>query len=150
MQEISWHATRPANVKLNVVALLLLLGVVSFVAVKYSHQPWTPLRITGAAISLLSLILLVVARIQLGESFSVRAEAKNLVTSGIYSRIRNPIYVFHILMLAGICLYFSLRWWLLIFLILVPIQIFRARKEEKVLAEVFGDEYQRYKACTWF
>jgi len=125
-------------------------GYLHFCRSEIQRSALDPAPHYGVAIALLSLVLLIVARIQLGESFSVRAEAKNLVTSGIYCRIRNPIYVFHILMLAGICLYFSLRWWLLIFLILVPIQIFRARKEEKVLAEVFGDEYQRYKACTWF
>jgi protein-S-isoprenylcysteine O-methyltransferase Ste14 len=26
----------------------------------------------------------------------------------------------------------------------------RARKEEQVLAEAFGEEYARYKAGTWF
>jgi protein-S-isoprenylcysteine O-methyltransferase Ste14 len=29
-------------------------------------------------------------------------------------------------------------------------QIARARKEERVLAAAFGEEYERYKAGTWF
>jgi len=39
---------------------------------------------------------------------------------------------------------------LLVLLVLVPVQISRARKEERVLTEAFGEEYVRYKAQTWF
>jgi protein-S-isoprenylcysteine O-methyltransferase Ste14 len=38
----------------------------------------------------------------------------------------------------------------LLLCVLVPLQIFRARKEEQVLHEAFGEEYARYKAATWF
>ena len=34
--------------------------------------------------------------------------------------------------------------------VMIPIQVLRARKEEKVLGEAFGEEYARYKAGTWF
>jgi protein-S-isoprenylcysteine O-methyltransferase Ste14 len=42
--------------------------------------------------------------------------------------------------------------WLLLIplLVLIPVQIVRARREQKVLEEAFGDEYVRYKAGTWF
>ncbi|MFI5118112.1 MAG: methyltransferase, partial [Terriglobales bacterium] len=48
----------------------------------------------GAAISVPALVWWMLARYQLGESFAVRAEAKKLVTHGLYSKIRNPIYIF--------------------------------------------------------
>jgi protein-S-isoprenylcysteine O-methyltransferase Ste14 len=32
----------------------------------------------------------------------------------------------------------------------IPVQVFRARKEARVLSEAFGEEYARYKAKTWF
>jgi protein-S-isoprenylcysteine O-methyltransferase Ste14 len=32
----------------------------------------------------------------------------------------------------------------------VPVQVARARKEEQVLHQAFGEEYERYKAGTWF
>jgi len=76
MQSITWHAKGPVNVRLNVLAGVFILAIFIFAVVKYSDQPWTPLRITGVAIALLSLVLLIVARIQLGESFSVRAEGQ--------------------------------------------------------------------------
>ena len=55
----------------------------------------------GAVIGLPSLALLVLARLELGSSFSVRPKAQTLVTHGLYSRIRNPIYVFGGLVFAG-------------------------------------------------
>jgi protein-S-isoprenylcysteine O-methyltransferase Ste14 len=42
--------------------------------------------------------------------------------------------------------------WILLAIVavLVPVQIARAKKEEQVLREAFGEEYVRYKAGTWF
>jgi protein-S-isoprenylcysteine O-methyltransferase Ste14 len=108
------------------------------------------MRIAGAAIGLPSLALLILARIQLGESFSLWSMAQALVTSGLYSRIRNPIYVFAALMVAGIFLFADGPKLLWVLAGLVPLQIYRARGEEKVLAAKFGDEYRAYKARTWF
>jgi protein-S-isoprenylcysteine O-methyltransferase Ste14 len=39
---------------------------------------------------------------------------------------------------------------LLLFVVLIPLQIQRARTESKVLERAFGDEYRAYKARTWF
>jgi protein-S-isoprenylcysteine O-methyltransferase Ste14 len=35
-------------------------------------------------------------------------------------------------------------------LVIVPLQVVRSRREERVLAEAFGEEYERYKSKTWF
>jgi protein-S-isoprenylcysteine O-methyltransferase Ste14 len=42
------------------------------------------------------------ARIQLGKSFSVRARARALVTTGLYSKFRHPIYLFGGVAYAGL------------------------------------------------
>ena len=76
--------------------------------------------------------LLLTARVQLGRSFSVSAQARKLVTTGLYSKIRNPIYVFSALMLCGLAITIGRPWLLLLLVILVPLQIVRARKEEQV------------------
>ena len=39
---------------------------------------------------------------------------------------------------------------LLIFALIIPLQIWRGRKEASVLEEKFGDEYRQYRAGTWF
>jgi protein-S-isoprenylcysteine O-methyltransferase Ste14 len=112
--------------------------------------PWTPMRIAGLALGIPSFFLWVLARKQLGDSFSIRAEARALVTHGLYSRIRNPIYVFGSLVICSMILYSNQPVFFLIFLILIPLQIVRARKESSVLEEKFGEEYCNYKKRTWF
>ncbi len=136
--------------KINVVTALLLLAGLGYIAFAYAPEPWTPLREAGALISLPALILLLISRVQLGRSFAVQAKARALVTSGIYARIRNPIYVFGTLTLVGVALFVDRPWFLLLVLVIVPLQVVRARKEERVLAACFGEEYARYKAGTWF
>jgi protein-S-isoprenylcysteine O-methyltransferase Ste14 len=77
---------------------------------------------------------------QLSGSFSVTRRAHRLVTTGIYARIRNPIYVASPFLL--ICLSLALmQWWpMLLSVVVIPIQIVRARREAAVLREAFGEE----------
>jgi protein-S-isoprenylcysteine O-methyltransferase Ste14 len=89
--------------------------------------------------------------LQIREFFTARAEARGLVTTGIYSKIRNPIYVFGLLLFAGIVLYLAAPWWWLFFLApIILVQLWRARNEARVLEAKFGDSYRRYRARTWF
>jgi protein-S-isoprenylcysteine O-methyltransferase Ste14 len=107
-------------------------------------------KIAGAAIAAVALALIVVARVQLGASFSVQAKARTLVTTGLYSRIRNPIYLFAEFFIAGMAMVLG-RWEFVgLAVAVIPVQVFRARKEARVLSEAFGEEYARYKAKTWF
>lgn len=136
--------------KQNIATLVLFLAAL-FLFVTYAWgQPWTPWHIAGLAILIPALVLFVMARIQLGRSFSVQAKATQLVTTGIYSRIRNPIYVFGALILVGLVIWLDQPLWLLALLVLVPMQVWRARKEEHVLEAQFGEAYREYKRKTWF
>jgi protein-S-isoprenylcysteine O-methyltransferase Ste14 len=92
----------------------------------------------------------IAARRQLGASFSVRPEARRLVTSGLYTRLRHPVYVFGTPAVMGVLV--ALLGWgaLTIVVIVVPVEIVRARREEAVLAERFGPEYEAYRKRTWF
>ena len=136
--------------KANILTLVIALLGLSFLGIHYGSNPWTPTRIAGAVIGLPSLALFVLARIELGSSFSVRPKAQTLVTHGLYSRIRNPIYVFGGLVAAGVLLYVNKPRALWFFVAIIPLQIYRARQEEKILQARFGDEYQQYKTHTWF
>lgn len=125
----------------------VLLGYLFWI---HKDEPWTLMRIAGACLIIIGFSLWTLARVQLGDSFSVAAKASVLVTHGLYSRIRNPIYVFGSVMIAGGCLFFKLPVALLVFLLIIPLQVVRARKESQVLEEKFGDAYREYKKRTWF
>ncbi len=136
--------------KLNIITLVIVsVGLIGFI-IFAAMLPWTWWRITGFAIAVPAFALLFVSRLQLGHAFSVTPKASTLVTSGIYSRIRNPIYVFASIMALGLIIWSGLPWLLVLLAILVSMQIVRSRKEAEVLATKFGDEYLKYKEKTWF
>jgi protein-S-isoprenylcysteine O-methyltransferase Ste14 len=136
--------------KLNIVTLTLVVIIWPVFVLNFWGPPWTALRIAGLVIGTACLLLLALARIQLGRAFSVQAKASMLVTRGLYSRIRNPIYIFGGLTFAGFILWANQPWLLLIFVVLIPMQVWRSREEERVLTEKFGEKYLEYKQKTWF
>ena len=111
---------------------------------------WDVQRCVGAALVIVGVGGMAAARYQLGKSFSLKAEARRLVTRGIYSKIRNPIYVFGGVMLIGfvLVLHRPILW--VVFLALVVMQMLRARREAQVLEAAFGDAYREYRRKTWF
>ena len=119
-------------------------------AVVFRPGPWNGARLAGFCIAVPAAVLLFTARWQLGRSFSVTPQARELVTWGLYSKIRNPIYVFSALLLLGVLIALQYRYALLLLLVLIPMQIFRAHQEARVLEEKFGDEYRKYRQGTWF
>jgi len=120
----------------------------AFVAI---HEPWSIPYVIGLGIAIAGFALSIVARIQLGPSFSVRAQATRLVTTGLYSKFQHPIYLFRGIAILGLFIAWGKLIPLLCFFLIYPaMQIPRARKEGKVLEQAFGEEYRRYKASTWF
>lgn len=113
-------------------------------------SPWTPERIVGSALAMVGLALGFTARYQLGRSFSITPQARKLVTHGLYSKIRNPIYVFGLLVLAGCLLAFQVRRGWILLVAVVAMQTVRARREARVLKEKFGEEYRQYRSRIWF
>jgi protein-S-isoprenylcysteine O-methyltransferase Ste14 len=117
---------------------------------QYGPGPHGLARIIGLLLGLIGLAGVILSRYTLGRSFSIVPKATALVTSGIYSRIRNPIYVSGEIFLAGLVFILWKPALLLIMLVLVPVQVLRARREAAVLEAKFGDEYRAYRKRTWF
>ena len=134
----------------HIVLTLVVGGTACALLWLHPPQDWTALRISGLVLMGAGFVLWTIARFELGASFAVRAEARKLVSHGLYAKIRNPVYLFGSCVLAGGLLVFAKPVWLLVFVVLIPLQIWRAGKESAVLEAAFGDEYRNYRAGTWF
>ncbi len=139
------------DVKFQVVrALQLGAAVVIVLLIMFYTGPWNVWRTVGLIVALPSVILLFIARFQLGRSFAVTPQAKVLVTTGLYSKIRNPMYVFAFLLLTGFLIALQKHYLLPLLAVLGTVQIIRARQEGRVLEEKFGEQYRQYRKGTWF
>jgi len=111
---------------------------------------WDLQRVVGTALIIAGIAGIATARYQLGKSFAVRAKAHQLVTHGVYSKIRNPIYVFGAVMIVGVVLVLHRPILWLLLAAIVIMQTLRARREAQVLEAAFGDAYREYRRKTWF
>lgn len=128
--------------------IVAVVGVLWYVFSRPS--PWDLQRTAGAALLIAGYGGIATARYCLGKSFALRPEARVLVTRGIYSKIRNPIYVFGLISVAGLVLVLHRP---ILWLLLPPIavlQALRAHREAQVLEAAFGDAYREYRRKTWF
>jgi protein-S-isoprenylcysteine O-methyltransferase Ste14 len=68
-----------------------------------------------------------------------------LVNEGIYTRMRNPMYVGGILILVALAILLASDWTLVLTILFVPVIHFGVvLREERYLAAKFGEPYQRY------
>jgi protein-S-isoprenylcysteine O-methyltransferase Ste14 len=107
-------------------------------------------RTIGISVAVASLFLLLLSRLHLGSSFTVKPEIRALVTKGLYARIQHPLYFFLDLMLWGLLVCFDLPWAFVLWGVLLLVHVFEARREERLLRSAFGEQYKAYQSRTWF
>lgn len=144
------------RVLLGIVTASILLGLVWVVA------PWLsvadrasspPLFLGGGVVLAIGLVLLYRSHRDLGKSWSITLEVRDrqqLVTRGVYSRVRHPMYLALLTHGVGQALY--LPNWIAgpAFLAAVVLLVAaRLRAEERMMEETFGEAYRAYRASTW-
>ena len=70
---------------------------------------------------------------------------ERLVTSGVYSVTRNPMYLGHLLFLAGLALVTRSRLAAALFAVHLPWFHARVRRDEAALGGLFGADYEAYR-----
>jgi protein-S-isoprenylcysteine O-methyltransferase Ste14 len=79
--------------------------------------------------------------------FEISKPSTEIVTSGVFQRSRNPIYLGMLLLCTGIAILVN-SLWILILVVLFAIVLQKGviEPEEAYLEQKFGDKYLRYKA----
>jgi protein-S-isoprenylcysteine O-methyltransferase Ste14 len=136
---------------LVLIAFLLLYGI---------HSPWlgalaVPIpdgvRWVGVALGIASLALYTWSRATLGAGWSSHLQMRvkhHLVTTGPYAWVRHPIYLAMIGFTTSIALLTANGLTIAFFVISVMDLAIRIPKEERMMVEVFGEEYKAYMQRT--
>ena len=140
-----------------VLAVFAIIGLASAYVPAYTdrHDIWT---IGGDGVRWLGVFLFAASGalrlwpvFVLGRRFSglvAIQRGHELVTTGIYSRIRNPSYLGLLISSLGWALAFRSIIGIILVAALIPPLIARMLSEEKLLGAQFGAEYEAYRART--
>jgi len=149
-----WETVYPlATVLLPVIGFTWLAATydVQALAVRYGLHPMflVMLAAAGMLIGATGAILSFAALWSLKKSFSLMAEVRELVTTGLYRRIRHPLYMAEIIHILGIAILSATLVGMGLFVIAVTMQVVRAKIEEKKFLQTVP-EYAEFKKNTGF
>ncbi len=103
------------------------------------------------AVGLAGLGLWILGTINLGKSLAVLPGADRLVVRGIYRYVRHPIYIGIVFTILGLTVASGSTFGLtFLIVVVIPLNIVRARFEEKALSRKFRKDYASYRAGTFF
>ncbi|HUO56351.1 MAG TPA: isoprenylcysteine carboxylmethyltransferase family protein [Candidatus Paceibacterota bacterium] len=116
---------------------------------------WRPsfnpaLDILGLAFVVIGIAIAIWARLHLASNWGMPMSLKEnpeLITTGPYTYIRNPIYSGIILAMVGSGWALG-EWWFVVALISLVYFVYASIREEKIMMAAFPDTYPAYKART--
>lgn len=140
-------------------AVLLVMGLFFICFLPYGDRRGVltfangdALRYLGVVLYAFGNLLALLAVRTLGKQYSgyvTLQDNHQLVQTGIYGVIRHPIYLRMLLVSFAVPLVFRSWLWIPFFVFVVALVTYRIRKEEKLLAEQFGAEFEAYRRRTW-
>jgi protein-S-isoprenylcysteine O-methyltransferase Ste14 len=139
-------------VGLRLAVFVILYLVIRFGVLKGHHATVSSplLQSIGLVLLLMGLGLAVWARVHLGRNWGTPMSEKmdaELVTTGPYQYIRNPIYSGIILAAIGTSV--AISWyWLVAVILMGTYFVYSANVEEQTMLRLFPDTYPEYKRST--
>lgn len=124
--------------------LLISIGIVGSKSNWY-ELPFLPyINYLGYALIFIAVVLHKNAHHSLDQAHQKSAEINNIVTYGIYSKIRHPIYLSFIIMDVGIGLAFGILPLLIVVIIFCYFHVLIALREEHFMIKKFPVQYTDY------
>lgn len=137
-----------AGSRVVIAAVIIVLVRVHALRSDDTHDPW--LEGVGVAAFVLGLGLAIWARVHLGRNWGTpmsRKDNPDLVTTGPYRWIRNPIYSGLILAMIGTAVAVSPEW-LVVAVVVGGYFVYSAFKEQEFMTAQFPDTYPAYRNST--
>lgn len=125
------------------IAALLLTG--------WPPAPGAPVALAALVLAASIAVGLAALAVNRPGNFNIRPEPKTgsrLASSGIYSRLRHPMYTAVLLGMLAAWLMDPGAWRLAVWLALLAVLVAKARREERYLLDRFA-AYADYRARTW-
>lgn len=123
-----------------------------------SYLPWTisffditdqaSLNLLSTACVLFGTIMMLVTIRHLGRAFSLVPQARSVVQTGPYRRIKHPLYLSEEIVVLGVVLQHLSLVTVIVLALHVGVQVCRILYEEDLLRRNFPD-YSRYEASRW-
>lgn len=131
----------------GMIEFLLLIGTgILGLIFSWSKLPFFPvLNIVGGILILSGFLFHVRAEKNHKQAHEKSADIVKIVTSGVFSKIRHPLYLTAIIINLGIALAFGVVLTLLIAVCSIFHWIMTALKEEEYLLQNFSEDYSQYK-----
>ena len=111
----------------------------------------TPTDVAGTSLFKAGFLIRVAAQATLKRNYSGTLRIRDghtLITHGIYSHVRHPVYTGVLLSAIAIPIYTTSLPGLLIALTGIPLFNYRIGNEEKMLIQEYGDQYTEYMKTT--
>ena len=132
---------------------LVALALQLVVPISFPRGSLTPALIPGGAILIVvGISLAILARrefAQYDQPTDPGFPTSKIISTGVFSISRNPLYLGGVFILAGISLAFNLPW---VFILLLPSMVachyILIAPEESYLAAKFGEQYRMYTATV--
>ncbi len=108
-------------------------------------------RVVGLVLLLGGFSLMIISQATLWKNYSgfvVIKKDHKLITYGIYRYTRNPIYLGLFVFTIGLAVFAASYPSFFVMLVIIPITLHRVSLEEKLLADEFKGEYQKYMQRT--
>ena len=141
----------------TLIIFLSSIGIAFLIPYLFAHRygdlrPPVPLRYAGVALCIAGYGIRLIAIRTLRRQFSYFVAIQQhhqLITTGIYSLIRHPIYLGAMLLVVGMILLFPTLYGFLFVLIYSMLLAHRMNQEEKLLFKHFGTVYQEYRSKSY-
>jgi protein-S-isoprenylcysteine O-methyltransferase Ste14 len=123
------------------------------VPLSFPREFFTPAIIpVGAALIIMGAVLIILARremAQQGQPTDPGHPTSHVVTTGVFSVSRNPLYLGAVCFLTGIALVVNLPWVLVLLIpALITCHYILIAPEERYLTARFGEDYRTYAASV--